>query len=483
MVTRDFSQYFLYRWRYVIGYSLIGLLLVALLVFAGVYLPGGLSSAEMQSVARGASLSFSDPKTLAVTSLPYYGLQQAIFALFGISIFTIKLPSLILGFASAVGLIGLLRRWYKPNIAVFASFIAISTGQFIYIAQSGTPSVLYIFWPTMLLLLGTFITRAKRFRFLWKILFALCAGLSLYTPLGIYPLLAIALAVSLHPHLRAIVRRLSRLRLGITAAVFIVAAAPLVWLLSLNPHLGITLLGIPAQWPPDILANIAALAKQYLMFWHTGDSTVMAPVFGLGSTLIIILGLYRLALMRNTTRSYLIIFWLLCIFPILIINPSFTTVTFVPSVLLLAAGLTSLISYWYRIFPANPYARVAGLIPIVILVGGLIITGVTRYSYGYHYNPTIVRLFSDDLAFLPANTRQIVVEKNEQPFYEAVAKHRASMEVVTSPSDNHIVVTREAYHANTFKGYKVTRIITNERSTNADRYYILQRTNERDILE
>ncbi|HRQ86905.1 MAG TPA: hypothetical protein PLY16_02230, partial [Candidatus Saccharibacteria bacterium] len=69
--------------------------------------------------------------------------------------------------------------------------------------------------------------------------------------------------------------------------------------------------------------------------------------------------------------------------PVLLLNPSFTTVSFLPSVLMLAAGLTSLIGYWYRLFPLNPYARVAGLIPIVVLVGTLIFSGLERYFYGY----------------------------------------------------------------------------------------------------
>ena len=476
MATRDVSHYFLYRWRYVIGYVLVGLLLAGLLVFAGVYLPGGLSSAEMSSVARGATLSFSDPSTLAVTSLPYYGLQKLIFTLFGVSIFTIKLPSLILGLASAIGLIGLLRRWYKPNTAVFASLIAVSTGQFLYIAQSGTPSVLYIFWPTMLLLLGTFITRAKRFRFMWKILFAITAGLSLYTPLGIYPLLAIALATFIHPHLRAIIRRLSRLKLTVMIIISLIVIAPLVWLITVNPSLGATLLGIPSLWPPALLDNIATLAKQYFVFWQPSGSTVMAPVFGLGSTLIIILGVYRLALMRNTTRSYLIISWIICIIPILVINPAFTTVSFIPSVLLLAAGLTSLISYWYRIFPLNPYARIAGLVPIVVLVAGLIVTGISRYTFGYHYNPATVSLFSDDLAVLPNTTPlHLVATKNEQPFYAAVARYKKDMTVTVRPQDATITMTHDAYRNQTPKNYTITKIITNERSADADRYYVLHR--------
>ena len=80
MATRDFSKYFLYRWRYVIGYTLVGLLLASLLVFAGLFLPGGLSSQEMASVVRSESLSLQDPSTLAIANMPYYALQAGVVA-------------------------------------------------------------------------------------------------------------------------------------------------------------------------------------------------------------------------------------------------------------------------------------------------------------------------------------------------------------------------------------------------------------------
>ena len=287
MATRDFSKYFLYRWRYVIGYTLVGLLLASLLVFAGLFLPGGLSSQEMASVVRSESLSLQDPSTLAIANMPYYALQAGVFAVFGVSIFTIKLPSLLLALFSAVGLIILLRRWFKPNIAVLASLIAISTGQFLFIAQSGTPSVLYIFWPIVLLLLGTQITRGKRLRFLWKVLFVIFAALSLYTPLSVYPLIAIILTVALHPHLRNAVRKLSKVRVAFAGAIFALLVAPLIWFIILTPQLGLTLLGVPTTWPPDLLANAVTVLKQYFLFWEPSATEVMTPVFGLGSAILI----------------------------------------------------------------------------------------------------------------------------------------------------------------------------------------------------
>jgi len=473
MATRDFSKYFLYRWRYVIGYTLIGLLLAGILVFAGLFIPGGLSDAELNSVVRSASLSFDDMSSLAITNLPYYAFQAGILSVFGISIFTIKLPSLILALLTAVGLIMLLRRWFKPNIAVLASLIAITTGQFIFIAQSGTPSILYMFWPVMLLLLGTQVTRVKKARMLWKTLFVITAALSLYTPLGVYPLIAVGLAIVFHPHLRNVVRRLSKTKLTIVATIFLLLVAPIIWFIIKTPGFGLSLLGIPTSWPIDIATNATTVLKQYFLFWEPSVTAVMTPVFGLGSALLILLGMYRLIRTRETTRSYLIIFWILCLVPVLLLNPAFTSVTFVPTVLVLAAGLTSLIGYWYRLFPLNPYARVAGLIPIIILVGALILTGLARYAYGYHYSPTVVPLFTKDLALLPKDTSQLVVSPGEFDFYSSVAKFRDNLEVVTEPTADTITVTREA--RDSISGFEVTNIITSFHAQEADRLYIMSR--------
>lgn len=475
MATRDFSKYFLYRWRYVIGYTLIGLLLTALLLFAGLYLPGGLSEAEKTSVIRSASLSLSEPSSLAIQNLPYYALQASILSIFGVSLLTIKLPSLILALLTAIGFVLLLRRWFKPNIAILTALIAISTSQFLFIAQSGTPSILYLFWPVVLLLLGTQITRVKKFRFLWKVLFALSAGLSLYTPLGIYPLIAVLLAIVLHPHLRSIIRRLSKVRLSVVAAIFLATIAPLVWLITQKPALGLTLLGFPQRGDAINLGeNVVTILKQYFLFWHPGATEIMTPLFGLGTAILIGLGLYRLIRTRETTRSYLIIFWIVCLTPILIFNPQFTSVVFVPSMLMLAAGLTSLISYWYRLFPLNPYARISGLVPIVILVGVMITTGLVRYAYGYHYNPQVTPLFSTDLANLPKDTKQIVVSEAELPFYKAVARYRTQLEPVKVPTASPFIITRDARQ--TLSGdYTIVRIITNPRTDSADRFYKMER--------
>jgi hypothetical protein len=476
MPTMDLRKFLLYRWRYILGYTVIGLLLAGLLVFAGLYVPGGISPEEMRATVQADSLSLSNPDSLIVPNLPYYLLQAAVFHLFGIYDFTIKLPSLILALLSAVGLIILLRRWFKPNIAVLASLVAVTTGQFLFVAQNGAPGILYIFWPVVLLLLGTQVTRGKRLRPLWKLLFAAAAAVSLYTPLSIYPLIAIILALALHPHLRNAMRRLSKLKLALALLIAGIILTPLVFGLTRQPELGLALLGVPSTWPPDIAANLLTLVKQYLIFWEPSTTSLMTPVFGLGSVLIIGLGLYRLIRTRETTRSYLIIIWILCLVPVLILNPRFTSVGFVPAVLLLAAGLTSLIGYWYRLFPLNPYARISGLVPLVILIVVLMGSGLDRFVYGYHYDPNTAVNFSKDLRLLPKDTSRLIVSQDELPFYTAVSNHRDNLAVSTTAMGDSFVSTRDGRAE--FPGYAIDRIITSAYAENSDRLYVYKKVSQ-----
>jgi hypothetical protein len=190
--------------------------------------------------------------------------------------------------------------------------------------------------------------------------------------------------------------------------------------------------------------------------------------------LLILLGLYRLIRTRETTRSYLIIIWIICLIPVLILNPRFTSVIFVPSVLLLAAGLTSLISYWYRLFPRNPYARIAGLLPLIVLIVVLMGSGLDRFIYGYHYDPNTAINFSKDLKLLPKDTKLLVVSKEELPFYQVVDRHRDNLSVSTTPSGDSFVATRDA--RTDFKGYAIDKIITTTYSKDSDRLYIYKKT-------
>jgi hypothetical protein len=78
----NFNSFYIYRFRYYLGYGIVGLLLIGLLLFAGVYTPGGLSTQEMAAVVKSSSIDMSSVTGFAVTNLPFHLLQLASIILF-----------------------------------------------------------------------------------------------------------------------------------------------------------------------------------------------------------------------------------------------------------------------------------------------------------------------------------------------------------------------------------------------------------------
>lgn len=481
------TDFFIYKWRYVIGYIAIITAFLLLLFFAGLYVPGGLDEREINALSTTANMSFGDPASLAVVNAPYYIVQHAILDLLGPTTFTIKLLSLLCALVTGIGAVLLLRRWFRPNIAVLASVIMITTGQFLFVAQSGVASITYIMWSVWLLLAASMITGSLRHKRLWKILFFIVMPLSLYTPLSIYLVLAIISAAVLHPHVRHVLKRMSVVHLIILLFMSAVLVAPLGYLLYLNPQLGLQLLGMPETWPPQLGANLMQINQQYFNFVSPQSGALMTPVLGLGSFMLILLGIWQLVKTRYTARSYTLTAWVILLIPVLCINPDYASVVFVPLLLLLASGLNFLLRSWYGIFPRNPYARVAGLLPLIILVAGLVISGVNRYVYGYHYDPETAKSFSRDLTLFNYEVKGeyatvLVVTEKERPFYDAVSHFTDASPLNTGqkvviltlpPQQGEFAATHNAHKM--ISGAEVTRIVTTGYSTDSDRFYIYKK--------
>lgn len=482
-MTKQISEYLLYKWRYILGYVLLGITTVGILAIAGFFAPGGLSDSEMSSVVTSNALSFSlssfDPNS--IVNLPYHLLQRLSIDVFGVSIISIKLPSLLLGLLSAFGMILLLRRWFRGNIAVLTTILVITTGQFLFVAQSGTPSIVYIFWTIWLLVAAMMVSRGAKWTGLWKIVLFGVAALSLYTPLSLYILLALVSSVVLHPHLRYLVRRLSKVKILVASLCALILLVPLGYVIALHPQVGLKLLGIPAHLP-NLGANIMQILHQYFDFISPSSGALMTPIYGLGSMILILLGVLRLVTTKYTARSYIISAWIILLLPVLVINPNFTSATFVPVVLLMGMGITVLLTYWYRLFPRNPYARFAGLIPLVVLIGGMVLSGVDRYMYGYLYDPQTANNFSQDLRLVNTQLKDTTrgnttffVSKDEAAFYGVIAHHHNNVAVASTPSQiapdtTTTIISHAAYHG----GGAVApyRIITDSTAHNADRFYI-----------
>jgi hypothetical protein len=481
---KKITDYLLYRWRYILGYGSIGLTIVGLLFLAGLFVPGGISQNEMDTVVTSNNLSFTslqifDPAS--VINLPYHLLQRISTALFGVTNISIKLPSLLLGALSAFGMILLLQMWFRRNVAILTTVLVITTGQFLFVAQNGTPSIVYIFWSVWLLVAAMMVSRKAKNLGLWKVILFSVAALSLYTPLSIYILAALTSAVILHPHLRYLVRQLLRTKLKVAIALVcaLLVMTPLIYAIVKDPNIGLTLLGVPNVMP-DVVANLLVLLKQYFSFVTPNTSLIMTPVYSLGSMVLIVLGIIRLSTTNYTARSYIITAWAILLLPVLLINPNFSTITFVPAMLLMAMGISTLLRSWYELFPKNPYARIAGLIPLTILIGGMFLSGIGRYMYSYTYTPNLASNFSHDLNLInkqlgdkSRDKTVLRVAQSEKAFYDVVGRQYANVTVTTSRASipAKTIIISHAAHQN---GTDATpeRIITDSRAKNADRFYI-----------
>ena len=155
MKKQKVTDIFLYRWRYVFGYTLLALLYIGAIIISALHVPGGLSQAEINMVNTTNHLNFS-VEGIAVTNLPFHLLQLLFFKLFGVSLLTIKAPAVILSIASSVAIFFLLKRWFKPSTTILSLLIRATTGQFLFIGQSATVGILYIFYTALTLLFATY---------------------------------------------------------------------------------------------------------------------------------------------------------------------------------------------------------------------------------------------------------------------------------------------------------------------------------------
>lgn len=475
------TDYALYRWRYVIGYALITFVVIAILGIASTNVPGALRQEEIGSALQSGALSVESLDPMTVVDLPYHLLQRVCFILFGVSTLTIKLPSIILGALTSIGIFLLTKAWFRRNVAVLATVLAITTTQFLFLIQDGTPAISFSFVTIWLLTAGTYVTRHASFNTFWKVAGCVLMATALYIPLGVYAVLALLITASFHPHIRYVIRKISRMRLILAIVLGLISVAPLVYASVVHPGVALTLLGIPTT-PIDLMANVKTVALDLFGFFSASTSAQLRPMYSLGVAILMAIGAYKLLTVKYTARSYIVLILSVFILPLTILNPHYLTHLYPLAVLMIAMGIVTMITSWYKLFPRNPYARVAGLIPLSVFVLGMMFSGVMRYMNNYSYNPNVLSYYSSDLRLLDtylakskaqATTTRVVTTKDELPFYTLVARYdkrfTASLDIAKAPQT--IVMTHDAYtlHRTTVEPY---RIITNRKSHAADRLYI-----------
>ena len=465
------SKLFLYRYRFVIGYTVLGLAFALLLILLPNFAQNGLSQAEIDSTTNSYYLGKDGLLNGDLVNAPYRILQKVSIALFGLSAYSIKLPSIIIGLALGFLLILLLNRWFKSNVSLLASCLIVLSTPFLFLAGSGTPLIMLVFWPTLLLWLGSKIQGEERPRPVYCFAFTIAMLLSIFTPYMIYFAAFCVIFVLLQPHLRFVVKGLPKLPL-IVVSIMVVA--------------GFTALGISIFSHPEVISELL-FSKDFNIGHFFGNIAAgMAPLFSWRSSLenvflspLISLPIFAMSLIglfsttkgffasRNSIASMLILFCLI----ITGFDPQAVVFFILPCSILVAHGIKYLLEKWYGLFPENPYARISALLPLTILFALMIIPGLLQYIYGYRYNPNIANEFSDKLSVIKNNLNDEYLLVDEDYDFYKILEAKSDVKVI----DEIEKVEKLAILGKPEKtpdNYTLSKIITSPMRDNSDIIYL-----------
>ena len=460
-----------------IGYIVLGLAYAMLLFTLPLFSQNGLSEAEMVSAESSYYLTADAPMNGDLVDLPYRLLQKGSIKIFGLTPYAIKLPSVIVGLALGLLLILLLNRWFKNNVSLLASCLIVLSTPFLFLAGSGTPLIMLVFWPTLLLWLGSKIQGEKKPKPMYSFWFAIALLLAIFTPYMLYFAAFSVIFVLAQPHLRFVVKSLPKPMLVIVGVLILSGLVALGMNIIHQPETLKELL-LARDFDGNFLGNLGSGLETAFLWRGVKAGTLLAPLISLPIFALALTGLLSTTkgffASRNSIASVLIVFTLV----ITGFNPDAAIFLILPISILVAHGLKYILEKWYGLFPENPYARITAILPLSLLFGVIVIPGLLQYVYGYRYNPNVADEFSYDLEIIRDNLTQgtLVVPTDKLKFYQILGK---STEIKVVSEATGTEETLAYYRAKvTDSHYNLSRIITSPRKENSGIIYLYTKQGE-----
>lgn len=427
----------------------------------------------MQSAVSSYTLDIDAPMNGDLVDLPYRALQKLSIVTFGLTPYAVKLPSIVIGLFLGLLLILLLNRWFKNNVSLLASFLMILSTSFLFLAESGTPLIMIVFWPILLLWLGSKIQGEKKPKPVYSFLFAVALLGAIFTPYMLYFAAFCVLFVLFQPHLRFIAKSLPKVPLIFVGLIIIGGVAALVMNMVNHPEILMELLFAEGLTPDQFFPNILQGLTPVLMWRGTVESVFLAPLLSLPVVALALIGLFSTTkgffASRNSIASILLLFTLV----ITGFNPDAAVFFILPVTILTAHGLKYLLEKWYGLFPENPYARVAALLPLTVLFAVILGPSLAQYVNGYHYSPSVATEFKYDIDIIRENlTNETLVATENYEFYRILEDSTDLIvvpEIDAAPTSARIAVL---YGTMESEKYALSRIITSPIKENSDIIYL-----------
>ena len=459
-----------------IGYIILALAFILLLFSLPLIAQDGLSDLEMESATASYHLSTDAPFNGSLVDLPYRLLQKISIMIFGLTPYSIKLPSIIIGLLLGILFILLLNRWFKNNVSLLASCLVVLSTPFLFLAGSGTPLIMLVFWPTLMLWLGSKIQGERRPKPMYSFLFAIAMALAIFTPYMLYFAAFCIFFVALQPHLRFVVKSLPKLPFTITSLIILAGLAALILNIINQPVIIEELLLAKGFNAENFLPNILNGMRPVFQWFGETNSIFLAPLIGLPVLSLALVGLFSTTkgffASRNSIASLLIVFAVI----VTGLNPNTAIFLILPLSILIAHGLKYLLEKWYGLFPENPYARITALFPLTILFAIVITSGLLQYVYGYHYNSKVASRFDYSLDIIRHNlTEETLVAEKNYDFYKILEDKNGLVvvnDIANAQSEKVAVLKGQITNETYANKYQLNQIITSPMKENSDIIYL-----------
>ena len=476
------NKYFLYKNRFIIGYILLAASFLTLILFVPKIALTGLSTSEITSATASQNLNLRSIFDGQLVDLPYRLLQKTVFKFIGITTYSVIIPSIIIGGFLGFFLILLLNRWFKNNTAIIASIIAVLSSNFLFLVSNGTPLIMVVFWPTLLLWLGSKVQGKERPAPIWSFIFAFALFLSSFTPYMIYLIILILIYTILHPHLRFTIKNLPRLPFILVSLFILIGFGFMGFIFLQHPE---TIKPLLYSGDFKLSTYFNNLKQAFLPFftWHgVIESIFLAPQISLPATFIAIIGLVSTFKGFFASRNSIAIF--LIIFTILIsgFHTDYAALLILPFTILIAHGLRYIIYKWYNLFPENPYAKLFGVIPIAIFLFTMITSDLSHFISGYRYAAPVANQFNSDLSMVLTHAKagDYLLDENDdfsklliaantvKPILRDSLNYYITTDVSSLPKNSKIYTIGKTNHTQ----LELQKVYTSSKSQNSDRLYL-----------
>lgn len=360
---RSIQRSWLYRYRYLLASILLAVIVLAISIYRFWSVPSGLSASEKLSAIASGRLASGN--ITGLVNAPWQILEALAIKLYGMTIFALRLPALLLVVASILTMMLAIRAIYRPSLAMMGGLLMACSAFTISLGRAGTPAVMTVLLLTLAILLGYYVVNAKQ-----KVAPAVGLALDLmalsYMSGGLYIVVALAVAALLHPKSRYTIKRHKKLLAGIAVAYLILLLVPMLLIGGCHTTLAsLLVIGTPSP------ANLRQLASGYVAGSAGLTGGLMTPMLTITGAIMVVIGLITLARRGGllSLRSYVIISLLVAGVSMTTFNPDYIYLLFVPTILLEVIAIGYIVDKWHGLFPQNPYARSLAILALSILIG------------------------------------------------------------------------------------------------------------------